>query len=425
MSAPTMGSPAPSRDSSWDPSQGGQSRWGSLRAWLAHPLAPYYLLIGSAGLLLAIGLVMVLSASGVWALREFDDSFYALKRQLMWVAGGLVAALVISRTPIPGIRKSAWPLLLGSVGLLLLTYVPGLGVEVNGSTNWLDFGGPFRVQPSEMAKLALVVWGAHVYATKGTRLRELRHLAIPMFLGAGLVIALTVGQKDLGTAIILAAIVLGLMWVAGVPMWLMAVAATVGGIVGGIFVMLEPFRRARFLSFMDPLADRLDTGYQGSASLYAFGSGGWWGEGLGASRQKWGRLPEAHTDFIYAVIGEELGLIGSLVVLVLFLVLAYAGLRIATRATDRFIRYAVAGVMTWMLVQAVINLGAALSVMPITGVPLPLVSYGGSAMVIMLAGLGLVLAAARNDPAVKAALAARRDAGSTSRRDGAPTSKRR
>lgn len=384
------------------------SRWAPLRAWLSHPLAPYYLLIGSAGLLLAIGLVMVTSASGVWALREFDDSYYALKRQLMWVAVGLVAALVISRTPIRLIRKAAWPLMIGSVGLLLLTYVPGFGVEVNGSTNWLDFGGPFRIQPSETAKLALVVWGAHVYASKGAKLSEIRHLAIPMFLGAGAVIGLTVGQKDLGTAIILAAIVLGLMWVAGVPLWLMSIAGAAGAVVGGIFVMMEPYRRARFLSFVDPFKDALDTGYQGSASLLAFGSGGWWGEGLGASRQKWGRLPEAHTDFIYSVIGEELGMVGSLVVLVLFLVLAYAGLRIATRARDRFVRFAVAGVMTWLLVQAVINLGAALSVMPITGVPLPLVSYGGSAMVIVLSGLGLMLAAARSDPAVRAALAARR-----------------
>lgn len=417
MSAPTL---EPSRPAGLPPGAG-ESRWAALRTWLAHPLAPYYLLIGSAGMLLAIGLVMVLSASGVWALREFDDSYYALKRQLMWVAVGLVTAVVITRTPISVIRKTAWPLLLGSIALLLLTFVPGFGVEVNGSTNWIDFGGPFRIQPSEVAKLALVVWGAHVYASKGPRLRELRHLAIPMFLGAGVVIGLTVGQKDLGTAIILAAIVLGLMWVAGVPLWLMGVAGAAGAVIGGIFVIIEPFRRARFLSFIDPFADKLDTGYQGSASLLAFGSGGWWGQGLGASRQKWGRLPEAHTDFIYSVIGEELGLIGSLVVLVLFLVLAYAGLRIATRARDPFVRLVVAGVMTWMLVQAVINLGAALSVMPITGVPLPLVSYGGAAMVIMLAGLGLVIAAARTDPAVRAALSARRP----SSRTAAASSRRR
>lgn len=403
MSAPTLDPGGPAA-----PPEAGDSRWASLRTWLAHPLAPYYLLIGSAGMLLAIGLVMVLSASGVWALREYDDSYWALKRQLMWVGVGLVTAVVISRTPVSVIRKTAWPLLLGSIALLLLTFVPGFGVEVNGSTNWIDFGGPFRIQPSEVAKLALVVWGAHVYAAKGPRLRELRHLAIPMFLGAGVVIGLTVGQKDLGTAIILAAIVLGLMWVAGVPLWLMGVAGAAGAVIGGIFVLIEPFRRARFLSFIDPFADKLDTGYQGSASLLAFGSGGWWGQGLGASRQKWGRLPEAHTDFIYSVIGEELGLIGSLVVLALFLVLAYAGLRIATGAGDPFVRLVVAGVMTWMLVQAVINLGAALSVMPITGVPLPLVSYGGAAMVIMLAGLGVVIAAARNDPAVRAALSARR-----------------
>lgn len=379
-----------------------------MRDWLAHPLAPYYLLVGSAGLLLAIGIVMVLSASGVWALREFGDSYAIVERQLMWVAAGLPLAWAISRTPMRIIRKTAWPLLLGAIALLLLTYVPGLGVEVNGSTNWLDLGGPFRIQPSELAKLALIVWGAHVYASKGPRLREIRHLAIPMGLGAGAVVALTLGQRDLGTAIVLVGIVFGLLWVAGVPAWLMAAAGAVAAAVGAVFVWTEDYRRARVLSFLDPFADRLDTGYQAVASIYAFGSGGWWGVGLGASKQKWGRLPEAHTDFIYAVIGEELGLIGSLVILILLLVLAYAGLRIATRATDRFTRFAVAGVMTWLLVQSVINLGAALGVMPITGVPLPLVSYGGAAMVIGLAGLGVVLAGARADPVVAAALAARR-----------------
>jgi cell division protein FtsW len=398
VSAPTLARQAPTAP----------SRWSTLRTWLAHPLAPYYLLLGSVGLLLAIGLVMVLSASGVWALREYDDSYWAFKRQLLMVGAGLVVALVISRTPLPMIRRAAWPLLLGAAGMLLLTFVPGLGVEVNGATAWLDLGGPFNIQPSELAKLALVVWGAHVYAKKGRSVREVRHLTVPVLLGAGVVIALTLGQRDLGTAIILTAIVFGLLWVLGVPWWLMAIGITVAGAVGGLFVAMEEYRRARLLSFLDPFADRLDTGYQVVASIYAFGSGGWWGTGLGASRQKWGRLPEAHTDFIYAVIGEELGLVGSLVVLVLLLVLAYAGLRIATRSTDRFVRLAVAGVMTWMLVQSVVNIGAAINVLPLTGVPLPLVSYGGSSMVFVLAGLGVVLAGARADPAVRAALAARR-----------------
>ena len=401
MSAPTV------RDAP-DTAASEATRWGSVRQWLAHPVAPYYLLVGSAGILLAIGLVMVLSASGVSALRDFDDSYYFLKRQAMFVGLGLVVAAVVARTPMRVIRLAAWPFLLGSIGLLLLTYVPGFGVEVNGSTNWLDFGGPFRVQPSELAKLALVVWGAHVYAGKGRRIAELWHLAVPMWLGAGAVVALTVGQRDLGTAIVLSAIVLGLMWVAGVPGWLMMAMGSVGAVIGGYFVWTEEYRRDRILSFLDPFADRLDTGYQAVASIYAFGSGGWWGAGLGASKQKWGRLPEAHTDFIYAVIGEELGLVGSVVVLALLLVLAYAGLRIATKATDRFVRLAVGAVMTWILVQSVINLGATLGVMPITGVPLPLVSYGGASMVIGLAGLGIVLAAARTDPAVRAALASRR-----------------
>jgi cell division protein FtsW len=382
------------------------TRWQAARGWLAHPVAPYYLLLGSAALLLALGLVMVLSASGVLALRESGDSYGIFKRQLIWVAAGLPLAYLISRSPVRVIRAMAWPMLIGSIGLLLLTYVPGFGVVVNGSRNWVDFGGPFRLQPSELGKLALAVWGAHIYASKGARLAEIRHLVVPMFLGAGVIIALTLGQGDLGTAIVLTAIVFGLLWVAGVPGWLLGIGGLAAGLVGSIFVLQEQYRRERFLSFLDPFADKLDTGYQAVASLYAFGSGGWWGAGLGASRQKWGRLPEAHTDFIYAVIGEELGLLGSLAVLVLLLTLAYAGLRIAARASDPFVRFAVAGVLTWLLTQSIINIGGAIKVMPITGVPLPLVSYGGSAMVIGLAGLGIVLAAARADPAVRAALAA-------------------
>jgi cell division protein FtsW len=398
------------------PADPATSRWSTLRGWLAHPVAPYYLMVGSAGLLLALGLVMVLSASGVLALRDFDDSYAIFKRQLMWVAVGVPLAYLVSRTPTRVIRAMAWPLLLVAVGLLLLTYVPGFGVVVNGSRNWLDFGGPFRMQPSELGKLAVAVWGAHIYAAKGPALREVRHLVIPMALGAGAVIAATLGQRDLGTAIVLVAIVFGLLWVVGVPTWLVAAGGLVGAIVGGYFVWSEEYRRDRVLSFLDPFADRLDTGYQAVASIYAFGSGGWWGAGLGASKQKWGRLPEAHTDFIYAVIGEELGLVGSLVVLVLLLVLAYSGMRIAARAADPFVRLAVVGVLTWLLVQSIINIGAALGVMPITGVPLPLVSYGGSAMVIGLVGVGIILAGARADPAVRAALAAR---GTRRRRIGA------
>jgi cell division protein FtsW len=383
------------------------TRWRALQAWLSHPVAPYYLMVGAAAMLVILGLMMVLSASGVLALRESGDSYAVVKRQLLFVAAGLPVAYVVSRTPVSVIRRSAWPLLLGSIGLLLLTYVPGLGVVVNGSRNWLDFGGPFNLQPSELGKLALVVWGAHVLVSKGDRIRDLRQLAVPLLLGAGVVVALTLGQKDLGTAIILAAILLGLLWVAGVPLWLLGVGVTVGGIVAAAFVATEPYRRARLLSFLNPTADPLDTGYQAVASLRAFGSGGWWGVGLGASRQKWGRLPEAHTDFIYAVIGEELGMVGSLAVLALLLVLAYAGLRIAMAATDPFVRFTVVGVMTWMMVQAIVNIGAAINVLPITGVPLPLVSYGGSAMVIGLAALGVVLAGARADPAVRAALTVR------------------
>ncbi len=376
----------------------------SLRTWLQHPLAPYSIVLGSTAILLAIGIVMVLSASGFYATNEFGDAYALFKRQLLWVVAGVVAGLLISRASISVIRRMAWPVAWGSLALVVLTYVPGFGVVVNGSRNWLDFGGPVNLQPSEFAKLGLVLLGAHVYAKKGPSVAELRHLLLPYLAFAVVLILLVVGQRDLGTPLIMASIVLAQLWVLGLPARLFGL--TVGGLGAFALVLtvLEPYRMARFTSFLDPFADYEGAGYQGANSLYAISSGGWWGVGLGASGQKWGRLPEAHTDFIFAVVAEELGLFGSLVVLLLLLAFAYGAVRVARQATDVFGRLAVTGVLAWIVFQAVVNIGGALSVMPITGVPLPLVSYGGSAMIITLSGIGLVLAVARSQPGARAVL---------------------
>ena len=386
MSAPTL--PPGARE------QTGSSRTAALRQWLAHPVAPYYLLIGSAGLLLAIGLVMVLSASGVAALRDFDDSYYFLKRQLMFVGIGLVAAAVVARTPIRVIRLAAWPLIIGSIGLLLLTYVPGFGVEVNGSTNWLSFGGPFRIQPSEVGKLAIVVWGAHVYAGKGRRIAEIRHLAIPVWLGAGAIVALTVGQRDLGTAIVLSVIVLGLMWVAGVPGWLMAGMGAAGAVIGGYFVWTEEYRRDRILSFLDPFADRLDTGYQAVASIYAFGSGGWTGRGfMQGTQSRLNFLPEKQTDFIFTTLAEEFGFLGAITLLILYLLIVGFCIISALLNKDRFSSLLILGIAVAFFLYFAVNMAMVIGLAPVVGVPLPLVSYGGSAMIVILAGFGLVQSA--------------------------------
>jgi cell division protein FtsW len=222
------------------------------------------------------------------------------------------------------------------------------------------------------------------------------------------VVALTVGQGDLGTAAVLMAVVLGLLWVVGVPTWLFSLAVGTVAVIGAYFVTSAEHRLDRVRLFLDPFADVDDRTFQAAHSIYAFSGGGWWGRGLGGSVQKWGGLPEAHTDFILAIIGEELGLPGTLMVVLLFLVLGYAGIRIAWNARDPFVRMAATGVTAWLLVQALVNMGSVLAVLPIVGVPLPLVSYGGSALVPMLIGIGMLVSFAKEEPGARAALAARR-----------------
>lgn len=405
--------------------------WARLATWLEHPLSPYTLVLGSSGILLLIGIVMVLSASSVFAADTYGTSTYFFLRQVVFVCVGVVAAAITARLPLWVLRRLAFVSIMVATGLTALTYVPGFGKTVNGSTNWVSFGSEaLSVQPSELAKLALVLFGAHVYATKGPRVGELRHVVLPFVPLAGLLVLLVVGQRDLGQPLILAAIVLGVMWTAGVPARILVAGGLLGALGTAAAVNAEAYRIGRFTSFLDPFADINALGYQAANSLYAVGSGGWWGAGLGAGGQKWGRLPEAHTDFIFAVIAEELGLVGSLLVLVLFLALAYGMVRIAMRTPDPFGRLVVAGVAAWVLVQAVVNLGGAVALLPITGVPLPLVSYGGSAMIVTLVGIGAVLAVARNDPTVWPLLGGRRRrrAGPRRRRPGptgpvpAPTS---
>jgi cell division protein FtsW len=194
-----------------------------------------------------------------------------------------------------------------AIGLLMLTYVPGLGVVRGGSRNWLDFGGPFLLQPSEAAKLALVVWAAHVFANKGRLLREWRHLLIPVAPVAAVIIGLTLGQGDMGTSVVMMLILLTMLWVIGVPTWLFGLTVGAVGVLGTYFVLAEGYRTERVLGFLDPFADYANTGYQVSNSIFAFANGGWWGTGLGASTQKWGTLPEQHTDFVFTVAAEELG----------------------------------------------------------------------------------------------------------------------
>ncbi|MGH3446064.1 MAG: putative lipid II flippase FtsW [Nocardioidaceae bacterium] len=392
----------------WRPAARADGVAASIKRTLDKPLTSYHLVLGVAGLLLALGLLMVLSASSVTSLNVYGNSYVIFIRQAIWVAVGLPLALLASRLPIGLVRFGAWPALALSVLLVALTFVPGLGVAVNGNQNWLSLGGPIQLQPSEFAKLALVLWCADVYARKGKLLNQWRHMMVPMLPACALVVGLVVLQGDLGTALVLFAIVLGMLWVIGAP------ARLFGGTLLGVAVLafalasMQQERVARLTGFLHPIADYGSGGWQASHGFFALATGGLWGSGIGASSQKWGNLPGAHTDFIFAIIGEELGLFGTLVVLALFVALAYAGIRIAVRTKDRFVRFASAGIVIWLLSQAMINIGMVLGLLPVIGIPLPLISYGGSALVPTLVALGLLLAFARTEPGAAAALRARR-----------------
>jgi cell division protein FtsW len=378
----------------------------SVRRAAERPLTSYYLLLGGSTLLLAIGLMMVLSASSVYSYRVHDSSYYIFLKQLTWVVIGLPVAWVASRMNRRFLRLLAWPSVLVAVALLLLTQT-GLGFAVNGNRNWLALG-PFQVQPSEIAKLSIILWSADVYAKKEKLLGNPLHALVPVAPVVSLIALLVVIQHDLGTALVLFALLLGMLWVVGVPARLFGIAISLVGVVAFYLAASNPERRNRLFTFSDPFKDFQGAGWQAGHGLLGMSSGGLFGKGLGASQQKWGNLPEAHTDFIFAVLGEELGLVGTLLVLALFGAIAYAAIRLAINTTDPFVRYVTAGVTIWLMAQMLINIGMVLALLPVIGIPLPLVSYGGSALVPSLVALGLLVGFARAEPEAAAALQARR-----------------
>ncbi|HSE09764.1 MAG TPA: putative lipid II flippase FtsW [Nocardioidaceae bacterium] len=378
----------------------------SLSQALDRPLTSYYLLLGASTLLLTIGLMMVLSASSVYSYKIFDSSYRIFFRQLMWVGLALPVAFLASRLPHRAIRAFAWPGLVVSALLLALT-LTGLGKEVNGNTNWLALG-PLTIQPSEFAKLAIILWCADLYARKEKLLGDWKHALIPVLPVTGLLTGLVVIGGDLGTALVLFAIVLGMLWVVGAPARIFGLMLLVVGAVALYLAATSQERLERLTNFVDPFKNYEGAGWQAAHGLFAMSSGKWFGKGIAASQQKWGSLPEAHTDFIFAVLGEELGLVGTLLVLGLFLTIAYAGIRVALRTTDPFVRYMAAGITVWLTAQMMINIGMVLALLPVIGIPLPLVSYGGSALLPSLVALGLLVSFARSEPGAGAALRARR-----------------
>ncbi|HEX3328142.1 MAG TPA: putative lipid II flippase FtsW [Actinomycetota bacterium] len=340
--------------------------------------------------LLILGLVMILSASSVTSFATYGSSFRYFQKQLIWAAFGVVAFVAFARFDYKRLRGVGYIAVVVTALLLLAVLIPGVGITAGGSSRWLGFGA-LSFQPSEVAKLALILFAADVFSRKDERtLKEFLHSMIPVVPMIGLLAMLIMLQPDLGTTVLVGFIGIGVMFVAGMPLiYLIPVVGTGTALATGV-AMLKPYMRARLLVFMHPWADPLGKGYQTIQSLIAMGSGGFLGVGLGASRQKWAYVPNAHTDFIYAILGEEMGLLGTLVVLGMFAFLAYLGIKVARRAPDRFGMLVASGITVWVTLQALINMGAVSGALPVTGVPLPLVSFGGSSLVITLVGMGIL-----------------------------------
>ena len=348
-----------------------------------------------AMLMVLLGIVMVLSAASVQDLRIHGNAWYHQRRQLIWVMVGLAGLVTTTRLDYRRLRPMAIWLLVASLILLVAVFIPGIGVRANGSSRWIRAGAA-TFQPSELAKLAVILYGSVLLSSHPVN--DLRRTMLPLAVVLGGVGALIYAEPDLGTALILGAIAASLLFFAGLRWAVMGATGALGVATMGALTMTAGYRRERLLSVLDPWSDPLITGWQAIQAGVAMSNGGLWGLGLGASRAKWGFLPYAQTDFIFAIVAEELGFVAVAGVILVYLFIGLIGLNTALRAPDRFGQLLAAGITTWIMIQAYVNIGAVIGVLPITGVPLPFVSYGGSSMVLTLSAYGVLLNVARQTP---------------------------
>ena len=370
--------------------------------FLAKPVNHLYMLIISAGALSILGLIMVFSASSIHSIDTRGSALTIVLRQFLFLLISLPLAGYLSRIKIEKwqiIGRSGFAI---SVAILLILLIPGVGKTVNGNTNWINLKY-FDVQPSEFAKFFMIIWASFQLSRReiaGRLHTNVLKLIAPAFFA---ILVLVMLGNDLGTASVIGAILAGLLFISGIRLRLLGTFTVVASIALTFLIATSGYRSKRFLVFLNPFApaDYKDIGWQPAHSLLGLASGGLFGVGLGGSRQKWGNLPEAHTDFIFSVIGEELGLVGTISVLLLLAVMIYSIFRIALRAKDPMSRFACAGIGIWIAVQSFLNLGSATSLLPVVGVTLPLVSYGGSALVVTICAIGFVAGAALRDPEVR------------------------
>jgi len=369
-------------------------------------VASYYLIAGAVAMLVALGLVMVLSSSSVSSLSDTDGAspYGIFFNQARFAIIGVPLAWLASRLPVGFYKRFAWPVLLGALALQAL--VPLIGIPVRGNQNWIRIGGQ-SIQPSEFAKLALAVWLGVVLARKRPLLHRWVHVLVPGVLVALVTVGFVLLGHDLGTALILLILLAGALFVAGVPMRFFAVGFVLATFVVVQLAQASNSRVNRIAAFFSSDCDTQGACYQTTRGMYGLASGGLTGIGLGESREKWSYLPMAHNDFIFAILGEELGLLGTLLVLGLFGVLAFALTRVVRRHTDPFVQISTGAIGAWVLGQALINIAVVIGLLPVIGVPLPLVSAGGSALVTTMVAMGVVLSFARSEPGAAEALAAR------------------
>ncbi|NLY50478.1 MAG: putative lipid II flippase FtsW [Firmicutes bacterium] len=354
---------------------------------------PDFLLYFATVTLLGIGIVMVYSSSSVAATADFGDSAYYLKRQISWTALGLIGMNIMLRIDYRRLKPLALPALLVSVVLLALVMI--IGFVGGGAQRWLRIGS-LSLQPSEVAKLGSILFLASYLADCSNKLRYFWRGLIPALMIVGVICAMILEQPDLGTAVALALTAGVMLFVAGADFRHLTSVGLASLPVLVYAIMGEEYRRRRFLAFLAPEADPQGSGYHIIQSLYALGSGGLLGVGLGQSHQKYFYLPERHTDFIFAILGEELGLFGTFLVLGLFFLLAWRGCRAAMLAPDRFGALLAMGIVSMVVLQALINIGVVTGSLPITGIPLPFISYGGSSLIFSLAGIGILLSISRH-----------------------------
>jgi cell division protein FtsW len=376
--------------------------------FIQKPVNHFYMLMVSTAILVVLGLVMVFSASSIHSIDTKGYAFAVVIRQFVFLLVGIPFALYISRLPLDRWEKIARLGLVAALFMVSLTRVPGLKKTVNGNTNWINLR-VIDIQPGEFVKFLLILWAAYLLARKEKREKTRFNVIMLIAPGFGLVSLFIMFGGDLGTTSVIAAIFGCLLFISGLELRLMGTVTAALAILVALGIATSDYRRARFLVFLNPFApDEYKTfGWQPAHSLLGLASGGVFGVGLGGSRQKWGNLAEAHTDFIYSVIGEELGLLGTVGVLVLLGTLVYSIFLIALRARDPFSRYVCAGIGCWIGIQSILNIGTAISVLPVVGVTLPLISYGGSALLTTICAIGFVIGTALRDNEVKRELITR------------------